>query len=65
MNTDRATPRWVAEKLAEPDAPPSDAERTVIAEVLRSLRRVRHGSVQLIVQDGRVIQIDTVEKRRL
>lgn len=65
MNTDRATPRWVAEKLAEPEAPPSEAERAVIAEVLRSMRRVRHGSIQLIVQDGRVIQVDTTEKRRL
>jgi hypothetical protein len=41
------------------------AERAVLEEVLGAIRRVRHGSVQLIVQDGRVVQIDTVEKKRL
>ena len=40
-------------------------ERTALEEVLRALRRVRHGYVQVIVQDGRVIQIDTTEKKRL
>ena len=40
-------------------------EQTVIEEVLRAIRQVKHGYVQLIVQDGKVIQIDTTEKRRL
>ena len=65
MNNERATPRWVAERLAEPDAPATEAERAVLGEILRGMRQVRHGSIQLIVQDGRVVQIDTVEKRRL
>jgi hypothetical protein len=38
-------------------------ERTALEEVLRALRRVKHGYVQVIVQDGRVIQIDTTEKK--
>jgi hypothetical protein len=33
--------------------------------VLRAIRSVRHGHVQVIVQDGRVVQIDTLEKRRM
>ena len=65
MNNEHATSRWVAEKLAEPQAQPSDSERLVLAEVLRGMRRIHHGSIQLIVQDGRVIQVDTLEKRRL
>jgi hypothetical protein len=40
-------------------------ERTALEEVLRALRRVKHGHVQVIVQDGRVIQIDTTKKKRL
>ena len=40
-------------------------ERTALEEILSALRRVRHGYVQVIVQDGRVVQIDTMEKRRL
>jgi hypothetical protein len=54
-----------SEKLAEAEAPVTDGERAVLHEVLQCLRRVRFGSVQLIVQDGRVIQVDTVEKKRL
>ena len=65
MNSDRAVPRWVSEKIAEAETPVTDGERAVLDEVLHCLRRVRFGSVQLIVQDGRVIQIDTVEKKRL
>jgi hypothetical protein len=45
-------------------APNSD-EQTVLSEVLQAIRRVKHGYVQVIVQDGRVIQIDTTEKKRL
>lgn len=39
-------------------------EAAVLAEVLRALRGLRHGYVQLTVQDARVVQIDTHEKRR-
>ena len=42
----------------------NEREQRVLSEVLRALRALRHGSVQLIVQDGRVVQIDTVEKKR-
>lgn len=44
---------------------PTDAELRVVTEVLRAIRSVRHGSVQIVVQDGRVVQIDTTEKKRL
>ena len=39
-------------------------EETVVKTLLAALRRIRHGSVQLVVQDGRVVKIDTVEKTR-
>ncbi|MGH2501467.1 MAG: YezD family protein [Ktedonobacterales bacterium] len=40
-------------------------EEDVVRALLAALRRIRHGSVQLMVQDNRVVQIDTVEKTRL
>jgi len=43
----------------------SGREKEILAEVLRAIRRVRHGYVQVIVQDGKAIQIDTMEKKRL
>ncbi|MBI4300602.1 MAG: YezD family protein [Chloroflexi bacterium] len=44
---------------------PESHERPILDEVLRAIRRVRHGYVQVIVQDGRAVQIDTMEKKRL
>jgi hypothetical protein len=44
---------------------PDNREQTVLSEVLQAIRRVRHGYVQVIVQDGKAIQIDTIEKKRL
>ncbi len=48
-------------ELRNPDA----KEQTVLREVPAAIRRVQHGHVQVVVQDGRVIQIDTTEKKRL
>ena len=44
---------------------PTAHEEAVLAEVLTSMRAVRFGSVQITLQDGRVVQIDTLEKKRL
>ena len=38
---------------------------TVVEELRRALATIRHGSVTLIVQDGRIVQIDTTQKVRL
>jgi hypothetical protein len=40
-------------------------EEEVVVTLIGILRRLQHGSVQVIVQDNRVIQIDTVEKLRI
>lgn len=44
--------------------PPSPEEEQVLGEVLTALRSLQHGHVQLIVQDRRVVQIETLAKRR-
>ncbi len=38
---------------------------SIVQEIVRAISRVRHGQVQIIIQDSRVVQIDTTEKLRL
>jgi hypothetical protein len=40
---------------------PSDVER----EILAAVAGIRYGSVVVSIQDGRVVQIDATEKRRI
>ena len=42
----------------------SPEEERVVHALLAALRRIQHGSVQVVVQDSRVVQIDTLEKMR-
>ncbi|MCC7086609.1 MAG: YezD family protein [Pirellulales bacterium] len=42
----------------------SDADEA-LAQIRESLRGLKFGSVNIIVQDGVIIQIDRTEKRRL
>ncbi|NLR70218.1 YezD family protein [Novosphingobium sp. ERN07] len=47
---------------------PGDAERHLeesLASVREALTGLRYGAVQLTVHEGRVVQIDVTEKRRL
>jgi hypothetical protein len=43
----------------------SDHEREVLARVVQVLRKVNFGTVLLVVQDGKVVQIEMAEKIRL
>ena len=66
MNSPRnplPTSRWVREMLGS-SSEPTELERQVLGEVLLALRGIRHGSVTLSVQDGKVVQLDVSEKRR-
>lgn len=44
---------------------PTAQEQAVLNEVLKALRSVRFGYVQITLQHARVVQIDTLEKKRL
>ncbi|HEY3107147.1 MAG TPA: YezD family protein [Chloroflexota bacterium] len=46
-------------------APPTPEEAALLRRVLDAVRRIRHGYIQLTVQDARVVQIDRTEKERL
>ena len=42
----------------------SDRERLACDEVLRALREVRFGTVQVTIHDGRVVEIQKTERIR-
>jgi hypothetical protein len=43
----------------------SDEEREIVLKVAEVLRRIDFGTVLLVVQDGKVVQIELAEKFRL
>ena len=43
---------------------PTPEEQLILREVLAAIRSVSHGTVTLIVQNHRVVQLDRTEKRR-
>ncbi len=51
--------------VASPNQVKLNNEEELVREILRAVRGIRFGSVQIIIQDGRVIQIDKTEKLRL
>ena len=54
------------EKLSRPaTSKPRELTEAVVSEIRESLRGLRYGIVQIIVQDGLVVQIDRTERRRL
>jgi hypothetical protein len=43
----------------------TDEERDVLLKVIEVLRRIQFGTILLVVQDGKVVQIEMAEKFRL
>jgi len=43
----------------------TEEERAVVLRVAEVLRRISYGTVLLVVQDGKVVQIEMAEKFRL
>ena len=54
-------------KTPEPSSqPPNPAqENLTLAAIQAAVASIRHGIVQIIIQDGRIVQIDKTEKIRL
>jgi len=50
---------------AAPQSKPAPTPAFPIDEIREAVEKIRFGTVQLIIQDGRIVQIDTTEKRRL
>jgi hypothetical protein len=43
----------------------SEEERRILRQVIEVLRRINFGTILLVVQDGKVVQIEMAEKFRL
>jgi len=53
--------RSIQERLADL----TDDERLVLAKVADIVRKINFGTVVLVIQDGKVVQIEMAEKFRL
>ncbi|HEU4356767.1 MAG TPA: YezD family protein [Actinomycetota bacterium] len=53
------------EQRPEEFAPITEEEQAVLLQVVELLRRLKYGTVLLVVQDGKVVQIEMAEKIRL
>ena len=42
-----------------------EGEKKFLSEILKAIKSIRYGYVQIIVQDSKVVQIDKTEKIRL
>ncbi len=54
-----------SKRLPQTGKPPVTVPVSVVAEISEAVASIRHGTVQIIIQDGRVVQIDKTEKLRL
>lgn len=55
----------MAQESADYLAHLTDEERAIVLKVIEVLRKLRFGTVLLVVQDGKVVQIEMAEKIRL
>jgi hypothetical protein len=56
----------VAEEKEHPELEAlSEEERRVVKQVVEVLRKINFGTILLVVQDGKVVQIEMAEKFRL
>ena len=61
MADERAPDPSTQERLANL----TDEERLVLAKVADIVRKIQYGTVVLVIQDGKVVQIEMAEKFRL
>lgn len=58
--------RTAADRAGQERAPESRQNaQAVLAEIQSALQGLRYGQVVIVVQDGVVVQIDRIERRRL
>lgn len=58
------TPKSVPEKLSETEAPASTNQPEWIEALRRQVSSLRFGVIQVVVHEGRVVQIERTEKFR-
>jgi hypothetical protein len=53
-----------SQELDDTNEPSGTAEERAIGHIRNLMRKIRHGSITIIVQDGHVLQIDHTIKQR-
>jgi hypothetical protein len=53
------------EPIRDPTPALSDDEADVVRKVVEILRKIQFGTVVIVIQDGKVVQIEMAEKFRL
>ncbi len=61
MTDEQAAPASADQQLAAL----TEDERAVLAKVAEIVRKIQFGTVVLVIQDGKVVQIEMAEKFRL
>lgn len=51
--------------LEERDRPADEQSPEVALEILRAVKEIRYGSVEVVVHEGKVVQIERKEKIRI
>ena len=49
----------------QPSVTPTELSNAILTAITQALSGLRYGQVTIIVQDGRVMQIDRTDRRRL
>jgi hypothetical protein len=44
---------------------PVEPEPKVMEEIAKAMRKISHGHVLIVIHDSKVVQIETLEKKRL
>ena len=52
-------------KRHKPNDAEQDADNTVLVNIYDAIRQIRYGSIQIHIQDGKIVQIDKVDKMRV
>lgn len=50
--------------MAEDMADLKESEKKFLSQIMKAIKSIRYGYVQIIVQDSKVVQIDKTEKIR-
>jgi hypothetical protein len=65
MNGNRAKPLSPVSDHTQERNPPPKISAEVQREILHAVAEIQYGSVEVVIQDGRVVQIESREKRRI
>ena len=51
--------------MKEPKAPMQTLESEIEQEIVRAIRKIRYGAVEIVIHDSRIVQLEVREKFRL